>query len=1182
MLERTAAGLESGNFTIHRVLPRSTRPPRRPKKPQPVFVQRNGCRTAPSVGSQPFRPDAFAGPFSARNESSPLLDFLYPWQTHALLRQQPRPLLRPRNITESSNFPRGCRYASSSAPAQTEEASQTVQATPTDEQPSVPTPKKRTRWDSAPAPTKETYNVLEHDDPSVTVGAAEQNAEQDALRGSSTNRTTLQATLPDLLADDEGQLFHDVWDLYCRLDAEGKPTTRSRVVQYLSRSRSVVEAGRAMSLFRQVPVEQWDDDFLSASVLVMLRSGDQARAIETFKKGLRTKGLVGGLEYLVIDSANKQQWVVMLDAWLAYCKYIAQEHPGENPDEGLLEPLTSLESLGALYFSFERYLAADDMRVERWLDLDKTSKTGLRILRRKFAIEALRQPCPPNQASVILAFWGDHWMYERYLWRMFDRWYTKRISSATARMLPAIYQDFKSLPGAKPSTDVMRGIFKVHQPHGVAALEDLYKDWVRCWGELSQWAFEKFLKFYAHQGDVKRVKELWNRFVKLFPWKLETPRGFRSTMNVYAQTADVAGAEHELDRMVNHYKVEPDLDIWNTLLKCYVRAGDYSKALSCFQDISKAFQPDAFTYTHVMAMCSKKGDLDRTVDFFNEAQKKGVPISKEMGLSLVSVYCRNDQLLEAENICMELAQRRITSTAMFNQLLQYNGMHGHLTRCYALLEKMKKFNLEWDQVTIGNLLLAMVRVNQISAAYQIIRDAARHKMHVLQPDHFATVMLGAMRLGDRNTAEGLVSLMEKASIPMSFNAMVAYTQTALKEAPNTMRTPTLGKELVASLRSLVKQSSGDVRRLKHETSSMGRAVQLLVQFRDFARAEELVNLFIELFPQYGEGEDFPQDVVASLMLAYHRDENYDQVMELWHEVWPKILKRCSVVQGDGEQKGIYPAHQYDVTRIVFRVVATYRAMNDGKGLLECVEQVVAAGFKLTSSTWDRIIRGLAELGQWERGMYWCETMLMPAWRGWNPKKLRLEERRATTNPQVLQPTPQAILALQKEWLETRRLAVWSADVARKLADMERRYPILHYAFITSHYTDSPGPWIFRGDVDLDKAMSEMLAPLSRSELRKMKKELEAQLEAQIKAMREGGEDRSPFRRFGPSKDSTRALEENELNVLRSTLRQKLTKPSAKTEAKKDEQKKKGQEQNAGKKQTGAKDKSKEVSVRTAF
>ena len=1004
---------------------------------------------------------------------------------------------------------------------------------------------------------RDVYAATSDDGAATTAATTERTADSGAAHGASQNRSSVEANLPELLADSEGQYFHDVWDLYCRLEPNDRPALQTRVLQYLSRSQSMVEASRALSIFPQTPTEMWDNDFLSASVLVMLRSGNHALALDTFKKGLQTKGLIGGLDYLLIDSANRQQWATMLDAWLAYYEYTAQKDPDVRLDDTLLAPLSSLDSLGALYFSFERYLDADEMRVERWLDLDKVTKAGLRVLRRRFAIEALRQPCPPNQASVILSFWNDHRMYERYLWRMFDRWYTKRISPATARMLPAIYRDFKSLPGAKPSVDILRGIFKVNYPNNAAALEELYRDWIRFWGDLNQWGFEKFLKFFAHRGDVERVQELWSRFVERFPWKLETPKGFRSTMNVYAQNGDVHGAENEMKRMTEQYKVEPDLDIWNTLLKCYVRADDYNKVMTCFEDICKKHQPNSYTYAHVMAMSSKKGDLDRTIGFFNEAQKNGVLVTKEMGLALVVVFCRNDWLEEAEKICRDLAERRITSTAMWNHLIHHNGMNGRLTKCYELLNDMKKFNLEWDRETIGHLLSALVQVKQITPAYQIVRDGLKNNMHVLEPEHFATVMMGAVRTGDRGTAEALMSLMEKASIPVPFNAMVAYTQAALKEAPHTVRTPQLGKEIVATLRALVGQQSGDIQKRRRGTAYIGRAVQVLVQFRDFASAEELMNLFIELFPQYGESEALPQDVLASLMLAYHRDENYTRVVELWHEAWPKILKRCAIPRQEEGVKAletketketkeivqIYAAHQYDVTRLVFRMAATYRAMGDGEGLLKCVEQVVGAGFKLTSITWDRVIRGLAEMGKWERAMHYCETMLMPGWRGWRARKAPLDERRETMNTRTLRPTHTAVLLLQKEWLAMRRLAVWSSDVAHRLSLIEQRHPMLYHAFMTSETRDVPGPWIFRGDVDLVKATTELLTPLPVHELRRMAKVLRRQLkDAEDTEDAARRADMSPFRRLGadPMDTDTRALQEIELQILRSVLQRRLT------------------------------------------
>ncbi|KAF4126578.1 pentatricopeptide repeat-containing protein PET309 [Geosmithia morbida] len=1162
MLERTAAGLESSNLNIRRVLSRPTSSSTRlPGPPRTGFShgrgswqRRSASTRKASISRNEQRHDdapvsasaSAAAAAAARVDGPVVLDFLYPRQTKVLLRQNP-----PSSPASSLNHSRygagrvgtSRDHRPSSSSVSTAQAITTgsySQTASVDEHPPPPLPKPQSsRWDEVTVPPKNAYPVHGAKGADVTVDAAELTAEQDVLRGASSSRPGNGATLSELLADEEGRLFHDVWDIYCRLSPAERSAMQPLVVQYLSRSQSVVETGRALSLFRQVDVSQWDDKFLSASVLVLLRSGNQERAISVFKTGLRSSCLTGGLEYLLIDTVSKQQWATLLDVWTAYCSNLAQAEPSSMPRGSLLEPIGSLQSLGALYFSFERYLAADEGRVERWLDLDKTSRPALRLLRRTFATKALREPCPPRQASVILSFWRDPTMYENYLWRMLDRWYTKKISTSTARMLVDIYQDFKSLPGAKPSVDIMRGIFKLHYPNGVTALEGLYQDWIKSRGELSLWGFEKFLKFFAHRGDVKQVRELWKRYVEIFPWKLETPRGFHSIMNAYAQAGDVAGAEEELDRIINHYKVEPDLGIWNMLLKCYMRAEDYPKVLACFQEVSKMHKPDSFTYAHVMAMCSKKGDLEQTIHFFNEAQKNGVPISREMGLALVAAYCHNDKLLDAEKICTALAQRKITSTAVWNQLLLHNGMHGRLDKCYELLNAMKRYNLEWDHNTISHLLNALVRVNQVSPAFQVVRDASKNRLHVLQPEHFSIVMLGAVRTGDRPTAEALMSLMESLTMPVPFNAMVAYTHAALREAPNMRRTPQLGKQIVASLRRLVGEPGNDVRKLKLETRKIGRAVQLLVMFRDFTSVEELVNLFTDLFPQYKDGgEALPQDVLASLMFAYHRDGSYDSVIELWDQTWPLILKRCSTPDGTG----IYPAHQYDVTRLVYRLAETFRAMDDGEGLLACVGQVTSAGFKLTSSTWDRVICGLADMGQWEPAMDWCETILMPEWRGWNPRPKSLSARREALNPRALQPTPHAVLALQTEWLEKRRLAAWSADVARRLADVEHRYPILHHAFTTSDYGDvnNPGPeapWVVRGDLRLDRAITDILTPLPLSELRAMQNSLRRRERAMHDAA--AAETTNPFRVLEDGR-RTRAMLEGELKQLRSVLSQMLS------------------------------------------
>lgn len=1104
MLERAAVGLESG--TLQRVLPRTNHSARHSSAIASRLCKRYGTLTKesePERGQLPKScPTSLRYPRASSTKPGSLepsrpLDFLYPTSTRTLLADCAGNVARPRSQPRNASYARSNSYSSTSLAtrhSREEALSNVVNIT---DHPSSDFNKTgaKSRWTAETVALKDTY-TLRDDEPGgngvdeiAEAAAVEANRAVEPALG-------LDADLAMLLDDNEGDHYREVWDAYCHLKYDQQTKICPRVVVYLSRSQSVVETGRAMSLLRQVDSQYWDNDFLSAAMLILLRSGDQLTAISYFKRGVELRGLTGGFEYLLLDGINKQQWARILDAWGFYYDHVtaADAKSTEAMNPNLLNPLGSLPSLGALYFAFERHLAIEVARGSTSADTSSISSNALRVFRRRFATEALKQPCPPKQALTILEFWQDQTLYNNYLDLMFTRWYNKEISNATARFLLPIYHNLQDIEGATPIPSVLKGVYHIHYPQDAAALKQLHKDWIRYHGNLSRWAFDKFLKFYAQKGDPTTVRELWAVYVKRYPKVLTTPAAFRSTMNVYAQTGDVENAEKELERMTKEYNVEPDLSTWNMLLKCYVRADDYGKVLATFDEIRTLHEPDSFTYTHVMAMASKKGDLDAVLSHFNAAQEAQVRITKEMALSIVVAYCHNNKLTEAEDVCIELAQRAITSTAMWNQLLHFNGMQGKLKQCYTVLNHMKRLNLEWDPQTISFLLRALVQVGEIHPAYHVVRDGAKNKLHILRPDHFVIVILGAVKTHERHIAENLISIMEDAGMPIPFNVRVAYAQGAVTDAPNTVRDGDIGKDVLASLDALAENyqdNSGDMRQRRQDTASIGQAVKLLVELRDFTKVEMLLTTFEDIFPQYKDGGAMHIDVVAALMLAYDRDGNYGRVHELWRNAWPAILKRSA--HPDGE--GIYPAHQYDITKLVYRRTKTFAAEHDGDGILKMVEEVTEAGFKLTSGTWDRIIRTLARLGHWERAMVFCEKILMPNWQGWRTVKRDLTKdiRMEKKGSRYLEPTPEAILALQEQWLKTRRLAAWSEDIARKLDVMEQNYPLLHDAFLSSSYGDGQGPNIFRRRGDPAKVVRGLLAPLSVKELRRMQKRLEKQL-----------------------------------------------------------------------------------------
>lgn len=1081
------------------------------------------------------------------------LDFLYPKSTYALLRSRPVPNSRLQSCPGATSATHGqrCLYTSLATNRFYNDTSQFDTAVRNgEEHRSLEDANGDKPWSTNLVPLKDIYKVDGDNRGGDAIDKVVQNATDEASRARQ-DGPGLRAELEHLLSDQEGHRFHNVWDAYCSLKPAEQAEFRPRVVVYLARSQSIVEAGRSKSLIHLVDPQQWDNDFLSAAVLLSLRTKEDRSAVKLFKQGVRERGLVGGFEYLLLDAVNRQQWSGILDVWEFYYEHgTSRDDKGDRiVDQRLLDPLGSLPSLGALYFGLERFLSMDGARKVRVLSSDPIASGALDVFRRRFAKEALRQGCPPRQAAVILEFWRESALYNQYLVLMLNKWYKKTISDSSARELLPVYHKFRKLEGAKIWPAVLKGIFQIHYPAGEAELEKLYEDWLNYCGELSQWAFEKFMKFYASKGDTVRVRQLWDRCAELYPASIQRPAGFRSTLNVCAQNADVDGAEEEFRRMTEDYKVEPDLSSWNLLLKCYSRAGDDGKTADLFDRICAVMQPNSFTYAHIMAMASRKGDLDQTLKYFHDAQNRRVPLTQEIALSIIVAYCKNDQLAKAEEICFELAEQGITSTAAWNQLINLNGMKGQLKKCYKLLHKMKEYNLEWDSQIISSLLRALVQVKQIYPAYDIVRDHAKSRSHILHPDHFNIVLGGAVRTHNRHITESLMLLMKEARIPTSFNAQVAYTEGTVRTAPNTLREGGSGADLVASLEALA-STPRDARRRREETSRLGQAVRILVELREFDKVEALLTRFEEMVPQ-GE-EVLPSDVTAALMLAYIRDGNHARVHELWNKSWPRILKRSSRPEG----QGIYPAYEFDLSTMVFHMACTFAAQRNGKGLLNMVEEVTEAGFKFTSSTWDVIIRSLARLGQWERAMDFCETLLMPNWKGWDSQKIphwrdktvdknerRQIQRWEQTNTRQLRPTVEAVLALEEQWLKARRLAAWSEETARKIQSMEHSHPLLRNAFMTSRWVDGWGPYILKSRGDLSTAMVSLLSPLPIAELRWMRRTLESLLGGKANKAALGVSPQDRFRRRGTGGGRPTPLRESELKLLKRVLSKNLSERS---------------------------------------
>ncbi|OAA32009.1 Tetratricopeptide-like helical [Moelleriella libera RCEF 2490] len=1011
------------------------------------------------------------------------------------------------------------------------------------------------------------FNEIQGDSMSRRNAQMSDAANESLLRG----QDAQAQALTNLLSRPNKTHYDDAWDLYCRLDHSSQESFRASVAAYLSRSRGAVEMSRAMSLLRHIPIGAWDDALQDAGIFLYMTAGNYAAAMDCFSNGLASRGSGAGAGHLLGDALIKEQWPTLLKVWLAFYRNLTTREKSLAQQTAHLATVRippdllgahdtsakqpNVPNLAEKFEAFEQYLAAEGAGPVQAMTLYDDTRDGFQSLRRWIAEQALQQPCSPKQAMALLEVWGDPKMYQRYLHRMLNRASKGSETRTSLASLSDVYLRYRKLKGVRTSIPLLRKMFNFCYPLDTAGLAEVFRDWHESWGDLDRWGYEKFLKYYASSGDVQAARDLWARFTKSFPDALKSPEGFRSILNVYAEIGDVSGAEQEMRTMEQKYGIQPDLGSWNLLLKCYTKTNDQARAIKCFQSIEKVLEPDSMSYASIMAMAANQGDLNTVLHYFNRSQKLNIAASWEMALSLVKVYCHNGRLMDAEKICVELAERKTTSAAVWNQLIYHYGVRGRLGKCYSLLHTMKSYGLEWSHQTHEHLLQAMTRTHQVQSAYQLLQTACQNGLFPVKAEHYAIVMQGAVRTRQLDLAETIMSEMMSAGLTVPFKAHVAIVEASMRRSLSATRTRVMAQNLVEHVRAMLPSaelatsvpstrspptwtSPHGLAVIKKQTPYIGRAIMLLVRLRDFASVAELVDAYTSVFSEYKENGHLPPDIAAALMQGHLQDGQLNEVHELWRKTFLGVVARAMDSAGKA-----YPARQYELARPLSVMVQALGQAKDGWGLLRTTEQLTSSGFRLTRRNWNLIIRSLADTGHWERAMAWCEQMLMPRWHGWKPPRRSARDRHEMQNQRVLAASRSTVFSLQREWLKLRKLAAWSGEISSKLRNIERQYPMLHHAFITMDYEHVPATWVIPGKGSMNRAIKNMLKPLSYDELRAMKCALQRQLRREKQRQWSRRVARSSFhvvvRRGQNQRLVTRPVREGDLRNLGAMLRKEL-------------------------------------------
>ncbi|KAK7927994.1 coxI translation protein CYA5 [Apiospora marii] len=1081
MLEKTAASLEPCG--LQRVLPGATKSLQSRRQLHTAFWQHGAADVELSNAWQALmhgvldssnmdspRSDGLAAAPAIR-ASTFLLDFLYPTGTVAFLRRFSPTIDRLDPYRPSQTFAKVSPrlYTSSSSSNRSNAASEEENL------------EQEQQTDALTKVEKTEPSDVEPNGPLNSGGGRGAERTSDGLKTTQNSVDDVAKDRPyakhlaTLLARDDPEDADQVWHHYSALGTQSREVYRAQTLFFLSKTQRVTDSWKITELFQQLVPDQWESYSFLAGLTAQMNLGNEGEALDIFSKAIGLSrisdtSLIEALDLLLASALKSTSLDSAIRIWSLY------EPLSERLDfEGITSQLPRVASVPGLaekVLGFKSYFAGDKKML-----IEKGRRPLLKLLVRRAVVN-----CVDNQVEPLLRLTKDPLAFEEFL---------RPFNPNRKRLHISVYKIYRDLPGASPSNAILHETFRAYNSLNqnsakLAGAELLWGDWHRFHKSPSRRAYQKFLSFYASQGDKERVFSLWSDYMTQFASLnvLQGDDAFAHLLQVHAVREEVGLVQSIFDDISGKFGMQPNRHCWNILLNAYAKAADYENAIRIFDELSVAVGPDRYSYGTLMQMAASRGDLGFTVDLYRRGRRKNIIDNDNATLAaLVEAYCQNDHFHEAEDVCIRSAKRGLKDTWLWNRLLHAYGIRRNLASINRLLNVMTDLDVQYDDYTYQELLLGLALCRQPQHALALLAVAIKERAFEVQEDHFHILMGAFIKTGEPHLVIRVHKLMEECGVQASSSSMT-QVMTALaqwhrlpaKTRLKTSFTSSVGKSIKEFYRTFG-PSQNDAPRLwstrKSHTPASGRLLEsdrasfqisrmvyLFTQMKDMARVQELIDLYrMVVYGDKNSPKQLPIQLLDSIMWAEYSEKNYDGVRAIWDIMFANAKDgglSADWMSGDDSAPRISPRHVYVLSGGLEVMQHMCMATEDALMLQKLIEEVRDAGFEVDSKNWNLHVQYLVRLKAYEPAFDLCEERLMPNWTGWavaraksNMKnELPLDLRRRGAAPRFMRIVTHTLYYLARGYMELERMSPWSSDAARLMRHVENNAPRCHRAIMS--------------------------------------------------------------------------------------------------------------------------------------
>ncbi|KAG0048076.1 hypothetical protein BGZ83_006922 [Gryganskiella cystojenkinii] len=484
--------------------------------------------------------------------------------------------------------------------------------------------------------------------------------------------------------------------------------------------------------------------------------------------------------------------------------------------------------------------------------------------------------------------------------------------------------DLMRKQGLEPVEETYTAIIDAHSKAGnLREAQRAYQDILAAGLVPSEKTFGPMLEAVGKMGDFEMTKQLVEHM------NASGVASNRYTLNALLQSLSHDPAlSTELFQEMSQ-QIEPGVVNYNMLIRTYQQNADLDGAFKVFRSmISKGVKPDRYTFASILNLFATRGDAGGAEVFWNEmVDEHGVTPNVVAYGAMIHAYCTADDMISAQAIYRQMIQAGIMPNhTIFGTLLGAYARSGDLTQMLSIYDAMRAEGLVANSYIYANLLFGLIKDGDMVAARRLFENMeeegfgnnvlahtilmkgyldqgqVKESQEVYRNmvatglipnfETYAVMLHGHARRGEKKEGHALLNRIMKSQ-----GLVVPRTKDQLGdiEIPPTVLE---GEEDDLLSRAHEGQfSSIGTERKPLKVGAKPNAIYTFTPLLDSYAKEANLLAAKGMFNEIKDRGFEPNTVTYTILMdGYRRANDVDSVLNIWHELFERILKQWQTAQ----------------------------------------------------------------------------------------------------------------------------------------------------------------------------------------------------------------------------------------------------------------------------------------------